>query len=227
MSTTPTTFHPALEPLEERFTPAAVAPAAAPLSSAAITSSPTPTLPPAAPLAQGQSGQSPGQAAPATIDLSAGPEAPRQAVGQPPQASPLFGSPIVLGALGPTAPAGQPPQAAVSGFPLSPGDLQQPAIQAVFGFRGRLAFPGTGVQQRVGVGNGPFDQPPGLYLPGGGDEEGFAVAPRVQSPQPRRVSSLTAQDAAPNDAEDVAVAVDGFSQGNADASSLVLPLRQP
>jgi hypothetical protein len=42
-----------------------------------------------------------------------------------------------------------------------------PADQVTSGFRGRLVFPGTGLQDRSATVPGPLDQPPGTFLVGG------------------------------------------------------------
>jgi hypothetical protein len=62
-----------------------------------------------------------------------------------------------------------------------------PTTQAPSSYPGRLALAGTGVQQRVAFGDGPFTQQPGLYLVGGGNEEIFP--PQRPAPQPVPLSA--------------------------------------
>lgn len=68
------------------------------------------------------------------------------------------------------------PATALPGAPLSP---QPPLIdQMVWGFPGRIVFPGTGLQVRSATEPGPMTQPPGVFLVGGSGE-GQLSAPDV------------------------------------------------
>jgi len=64
-----------------------------------------------------------------------------------------------------------------------------PTAQIPSSFPGRIVLTGTGVQQRVAFGNGPFTQAPGLYqVGGGGGDENLPVpTQRQQRPAPQLV----------------------------------------
>lgn len=171
-------FRPTLELLEDRSTPAAVGgfdPASAAATAAGsqvVAPVQTQTFTPVQVVTLGQTQgvsatpqtqvatQQP-QAAPAVIDLQNG---VAQAVGRGAvQAALTTLSPAnQLAGLGPVNDTGA----------TSPTDFRQSlSAQAVLSFQGRFALPGTGVEQRVGVGNGPLTQPPGLFLVGGGNDQ--------------------------------------------------------
>ncbi len=182
--------HPVLECLEDRSVPAVTATnptaAIAPLGPAALSPTPGPVTTPLSPTGN----------VPSPLALSS----PGTAIPVAGQTTPTPG-PTAFGAQVPspvlivqTLSAGP-----ISGIP-APGTLGVqvtnptnaallPSATVPTGFSGRLAFPGTGVQQRVATGSGPFDQPPGLFLVGGGGDAAplppvVRVAPRP-APMPR------------------------------------------
>ena len=70
-----------------------------------------------------------------------------------------------------------------------------PTAQAPPSYPGRIVFSGTGVQQRVAFGTGPFTQQPGLYLQGGGGGDEQIPLPhqrRLQPQLPQPAASPTA-----------------------------------
>jgi hypothetical protein len=198
MYTASTTFRPVLEALEDRWTPAAPA-----------FTAPVAALAPSTPAVTAVGGQS-------------GPSLPGQTIGQTTgQVTSLFASLLTL--------ATQPPQtsATLPGLSTAAGGLQQSALQAALGFRGRLALPGTGVQQRVGTGDGPFDQPPGVYLSGGGNEEQvIAPVPRRPMPELPNLLGLFGINADQN-VDDAAGGVKPAPAGGADASPPLPAPQQP
>jgi hypothetical protein len=133
-------FHPTLELLEDRSTPAALSG----FESAATAAGSLVAAPVQA------------QAAPAVIVLQNG---VAQAVGRDAiQAQ-------VAGTFATSQAVFLPTSGLTASTALSAND------QAVLGFQGRFVLPDTGVQQRVGLGDGPLTQPPGLFLVGGGNDQ--------------------------------------------------------
>jgi hypothetical protein len=81
-------------------------------------------------------------------------------------------------------------------------------------YPGRLALAGTGVQQRVAFGNGPFTQPPGLFLVGGGNEE-------LPPPPPRPAPQIPLS--APEEGSTFSVAHEQADVSDADGAWLLPP----
>jgi hypothetical protein len=175
MSEASMTFHPTLEQLEDRSTPAAIGDVTGAAAGAQA------VAPPAL------SAQA--QTAPAVIDLQNG---LAQAVATVSQA----GASVASTSFTTQAPGAQivgvVPPVANSALTLPPGVTVPPTVQSVYGFQGRYVLPGTGVDQRVAVGNGPLTQPPGLYLSGGGNTQPNLL-PARQAPRPPSTVPLSAE----------------------------------
>jgi len=92
------------------------------------------------------------------------------------------------------------------------GVLSAPVVPS--SYPGRLALAGTGVTQRVATGDGPFTQPPGLFLPGGNN----GLVP--QGPV-RRVPRPVAPPSPPSGSDSTAAALNPSSDSQA-ASDLAL-----
>jgi hypothetical protein len=98
-----------------------------------------------------------------------------------------------------------------------PGPPPQTA-QVPSSFPGRIVLTGTGVQQRVAFGNGPFTQAPGLYqVGGGGGDENLPVPTQRQRPAPQIPLS------APGEATTLSVSHDQADVSDADAAWLLPP----
>jgi hypothetical protein len=187
------TFHPTLELLEDRSTPAAIgdltgAAAGAQAAAQAVLTTQS-------------------QTAPAVIDLQNGLAQAVATVAQSVATNNTFATLTNAQIIGAVA------QVANAVLTLPPGVTTPPTLQAVYGFQGRYVLPGTGVDQRVAVGDGPQTQPPGLYLSGGGNTQPNLLPPR-QAPRPAQVPLST--DTQPISSEGTEASGDGAADSSRD-----------